>query len=212
MRRAKIVCTLGPATGEPASIDALVAAGMDCARLNFSHGDHGSHARMATMVREAAQRARRPLAILADLCGPKMRIGRFTAGQVELHPGDRFTLTTRDVPGTNQIVSVTYEPLPRDVKPGDDILLDDGLIRLGVREIHGPDVVCEVEIGGTLSDRKGLNVPGAALSTPALTEKDRVDMAFAIEKLGVEYVALSFVRRPEDVKEAQALARGTPVI
>src|SRR5688572_4476396 len=163
MRRAKIVCTLGPATSTPAAVDALVAAGMDCARLNFSHGTHQTHATMARMVREASQRARRPLAILADLCGPKMRVGRFTAGQVELAPGDRFTLTTRDLPGTNQIVSVTYEPLPRDVGAGDHILLDDGLICLRVVSVSGPDVVTEVEIGGTLSDRKGLNIPGASL-------------------------------------------------
>ncbi|UJR85415.1 pyruvate kinase [Sandaracinus amylolyticus] len=212
MRRAKIVCTLGPASSTPEMIDKLVAAGMDCARLNFSHGSHENHAKSAQMVREAAARAGRPLAILADLCGPKMRIGRFVEGKIFLEPGQRFTLTTRDVPGTKEIVNQIYEPLPRDVGPGTHILLDDGLLRLRVIETTDTDVVTEVEIGGELSDRKGLNVPGAALSTPAVTDKDRKDLEFAVETLKVDYVALSFVRRAEDVLDAKALARGTPLI
>ncbi len=212
MRRAKIVCTLGPSVSTPERIDALVAAGMDCARLNFSHGTHAQHAEMARMVRDAATRARRPLAILADLCGPKMRVGRFADGKIELVPGRRFTLTTRDVTGTAEMVSQTYEPLPTDVVPGTIILLDDGLLRLRVVDTNATDVICEVEIGGELSDRKGLNVPGAALSTPALTQKDREDLVFAVETLGVDYAALSFVRRAEDIEDAKAIARGTPVI
>jgi pyruvate kinase len=212
MRRAKIVCTLGPAADTPEMIDKLVAAGMDCARLNFSHGSHETHAKMAQLVREASSRAGRPLAILADLCGPKMRIGRFAEGKIELVPGQRFTLTTRDVPGDQHIVHQIYEPLPRDVMPGTHILLDDGLLRLRVVETNDTDVVTEVEIGGELSDRKGLNVPGAALSTPAVTDKDRADLQFAVETLKVDYVALSFVRRAEDVLDAKALARGTPLI
>lgn len=212
MRRVKIVCTLGPASSTPEMIEKLVAAGMDCARLNFSHGSHETHAEAARMVREAGIKAGRPLALLADLCGPKMRIGRFANGKVVLEEGQRFTLTTRDVVGTKDIVSQIYEPLPRDVSVGTHILLDDGLLRLKVLETTDTDVITEVEIGGELSDRKGLNVPGAALSTPALTDKDRTDLLFAVETLKVDYLALSFVRRAEDVEDAKAIARGTPLI
>lgn len=212
MRRAKIVCTLGPASATPEMIDALIEAGMDCARLNFSHGTHETHAAAAKMVREAAAKARRPIAILADLCGPKMRVGRFAHGPVELVEGARFILTTEDVPGDQERVSHSYRPLPQDVIPGDHILLDDGLLRLRVVETTATDVVTEVEVGGMLSDRKGLNVPGAKLSTPALTEKDREDLAFAVDELKVDYLALSFVRSADDVVQAQQLAKGTPVI
>ncbi|HJL18626.1 MAG TPA: pyruvate kinase [Sandaracinaceae bacterium LLY-WYZ-13_1] len=212
MRRAKIVCTLGPASNTPEMVDALIDAGMDCARLNFSHGDHETHARTAELVREAAAKRRRPVAVLADLCGPKMRVGRFADGPVQLEEGARFVLTTEDVPGDAERVSHSYEPLSRDVVPGDAILLDDGLLRLKVVETTETDVITEVEVGGQLSDRKGLNVPGANLSTPALTEKDRVDLAFAVDELGVDYLALSFVRTADDVRQAQALAKGTPVI
>ena len=212
MRRAKIVCTLGPASSTPEMIRALIDAGMDCARLNFSHGMHEGHAAAARMVREAAAKAGRPVALLADLCGPKMRVGKFATGPIELVQGAKFTLTTRDVPGDATIVHQIYEPLPNDVKPNDRILLDDGLLALRVLETTETDVVCEVEVGGTLSDRKGLNVPGAHLSTPALTEKDKEDLAFAVDELKVDYVALSFVRSADDVKQAQELAKGTPII
>ncbi|HJK95656.1 MAG TPA: pyruvate kinase [Polyangiaceae bacterium LLY-WYZ-14_1] len=213
MRRAKIVCTLGPAVATQEAIDALVAAGMDCARLNFSHGDHASHAEMARFVRLASQRAGRPLAILADLSGPKMRIGTFPDGPIDLAEGAEFRLTTRDVPGDEHQVSVSYEPLPRDVEEGTAILLDDGLLRLRVLRVEDEtDVVCRVEVGGPLSDRKGLNLPGAKLSTPALTGKDQEDLEFAVGELEVDYVALSFVRSPVDVEEAKRLAKGTPVI
>ncbi len=212
MRRAKIVCTLGPASASPEMIEALVMAGMDCARLNFSHGSHEGHAKTAKMVRDAAVKARRPVAILADLCGPKMRVGTFPKGPIQLVEGARFVLTTKDVPGDEERVSHSYEPLPRDVVPGDKILIDDGLLRLRVVETTDTDVICEVEIGGTLSDKKGLNIPGAQLSAPALTEKDRIDLAFAVDELHVDYLALSFVRTVDDVVQAQLLAKGTPVI
>jgi pyruvate kinase len=163
-------------------------------------------------VRDAAARAGRPVALLADLCGPKMRVGLFPGGPVELKVGQRFTLTNRDVPGDATIVSQTYAPLPSDVSPGTHILLDDGLLKLRVLETTATDVVTEVEVGGELSNKKGLNVPGAQLSTPALTPKDREDLLFAVNTLGVDYLALSFVRRAEDVEEAMAIARGTPVI
>lgn len=212
MRRTKIVCTLGPASSDPAVIDALVAAGMDCARLNFSHGTHESHAEMAEKVRAAASRARRPLAILADLCGPKIRVGEFPDGPVQLEPGQTFTLTTEDVPGSADRASVSYEPLARDVKVGNRILLDDGLLALRVEAIEATEVRCVVETGGLLSDRKGVNLPGVHLSTPALTEKDEHDLRFAVDELKADYLALSFVRSAEDVRRAQALAKGVPVI
>jgi pyruvate kinase len=212
MRRAKIVCTLGPAVASAEGLTRLIEAGMDCARLNFSHGTHASHAELARLVRQAAQQAGRPVAILADLCGPKMRIGRFPGGPIELVAGEPFTLTTRDVPGDARRVSVSYAALPADVEPGDVLLLDDGLRRLRVTATDDWDVHCEVEVGGALSDHKGLNVPGRALSTPALTDKDKVDLAFAVGQLEVDYLALSFVRTPEDVAQAQRLAGGTPVI
>ncbi len=212
MRRAKIVCTLGPASATPEGIRALVEAGMDCARLNFSHGDHATHAATAKLVREAGAAARRPIAILADMCGPKIRVGRFPDGPVELVNGETFVLTTEDVAGNGERASVSYASLPDDVAAGSRILIDDGLIELTVREVKGRDVVCEVVVGGTLSDRKGLNLPGANLSTPALTAKDELDLAFAVDEIKVDYIALSFVRSPEDVRQAQGLAKGTPVI
>ena len=184
---------------------------MDCARLNFSHGDHAGHAEMVKQVRAASARARRPLAILADLCGPKMRIGKFEGGSAMLVEGAPFTLTTRDVLGTEREVHITYEPLPRDAKVGDAILLDDGLFRLRVTGLTANSVET-VEVGGELSDRKGVNMPGVALSTPALTEKDKLDLRFAVDTLRVDYLALSFVRTAGDLHAAQALSAGTPVI
>lgn len=212
MRRAKIVCTLGPACDSQEAIDALVAAGLDCARLNFSHGTHAAHAIAAQRIRQAASRAGRPLAILADLCGPKMRVGKFRDGSVTLVPGATFVLSTQPGDGDVERVSVSYQPLPQDVGPGDLIFLDDGLMRLRVRSTTTTEVLCEVEIGGVLSNHKGLNVPGAKLSTPALTDKDKVDMRFAVRELQVDYLALSFVRSAADVQETQDLAEGTPVI
>jgi len=185
---------------------------MDCARLNFSHGDHESHAAMAAMVRTASQKAGRPVAILADLCGPKMRTGRFPGGPVELVDGATFTLSVIPRDGDVTGVSVTYTQLADDVEIGDAILLDDGLIKLVVDSIEKPHIYCKVEVGGTLSDNKGINVPGRRLSTPALTEKDKRDLAFAVDVLNVEFIALSFVRTAADIEEAQVLARGTPVI
>ena len=212
LRRAKIVCTIGPASDSEELIEKLALAGMDCARLNFSHGNHEGHAKVAARVRAVAAKVRRPLAILADLCGPKMRIGRFTEGSIELEVGQRFTLTSRSVEGNREIVSMSYEPLAREVKPGDHILLDDGLLALRVESTTAQDVVCIVEVGGTLSNNKGMNIPGSKLSTPALTAKDKKDLEFAVHELGVDYLALSFVRSAEDVREAQELAGRTPII
>ena len=185
---------------------------MNCARLNFSHGDHESHARVASIVREAARDARQPMAILADLQGPKMRIGKFAHGPIELAPGDRFALTTADVEGDQGIVSVTHDALAADLRPGDRVALDDGLIRLRVDGVEGETVHTVVEDGGALSDNKGLNLPGVSITGAAMTERDQQDLRFAVSELGADYVALSFVRSADDVREAKALSGNVPVI
>ena len=212
MKRTKTVCTLGPATESQEAIDALVAAGMDCARLNFSHGDHESHRQVAARVRQASVKARRPLALLADLCGPKMRVGQIEGGNTELRAGQRFVLTTDPIQGDKERIMVTYSALPKDVKPGNFVLLDDGLLRLQVKSVKENDVVTEVIEGGTLYSNKGLNLPNVAISSPALTDKDKVDLKFAIDELDVDYLALSFVRKADDVRQAKALAGNVPVI
>ncbi len=212
VRRTKIVCTLGPASDTKAKIAALVSAGMSCARLNFSHGNREAHQATAKLVRETASEARRPMAILADLQGPKMRLGTFAAGPIELASGDRFALTTDDVEGTQELVSVSYKSLPTDVRPGDAVALDDGLIRLRVESIDGNTVHTIVEDGGPVSNNKGLNLPGVSISAPVLADKDRADLAFAVSELGADYIALSFVRSAEDIHEARALAGDVPII
>jgi pyruvate kinase len=212
VRRTKIVCTLGPASNTKEKVGELVAAGMSCARLNFSHGNHETHAMTAKLVREAASKAREPLAILADMQGPKMRIGKFSNGPIELAPGDAFALTTEEVEGTQSIVSVTHPSIEADVQPGNTIALDDGFIRLRVQEVKGKVVHTIVEDGGALSDHKGLNLPGVSIRGPALTPKDRVDLEFAVSELGADYIALSFVRSASDVHEAKRLAGDVPVI
>jgi pyruvate kinase len=189
----------------------LIEAGMDVARLNLSHGDHATHRKAFDDVRAAAREARRPITIFADLCGPKIRVGRMTNGGVPLEKGKTIELVTTDMLGTSERVSHTYLPMARDVKPGDPILLDDGLLQLQVESIKGDVVTCRVIDGGILKDKKGMNLPGSALSVPALTEKDKQDIVFGRE-LGVDWFALSFVRNPEDVSEAKALAGGIPII
>jgi pyruvate kinase len=211
MRKVKIVCTLGPATAGVPRLVELIEAGMDVARLNFSHGDYDTHRKTYGEVRAAAREAGRPITLFADLCGPKIRVGRMTGGQVPLERGKSICLTSADVLGTSERVSHSYLPLARDVKPGDAILLDDGLLQLRVESIKGDDVICRVIDGGMLKDKKGMNLPGSALSVPALTEKDKKDIVFGRE-LGVDWFALSFVRTPQDVKEAKELAGGIPII
>jgi pyruvate kinase len=211
MRRAKIVCTLGPASNTPELVGALIDEGMDVARLNFSHGDYDSHHAMIKIIRREAQKRGRAVAILQDLQGPKIRVGTFTRGQTELEPGKEFTITTRDVPGDDGIVSTTYKGLPHDVAPGDSILLDDGYFKLEVVSVEGgTDVKTRVVIGGTLKNKKGINLPGVKVSAPALTEKDRADLAFGM-RVGVDFIALSFVRDPGDVREARRLATADDV-
>ncbi len=179
MRSVKILATVGPASREPAMLDALLAAGVDGFRVNFSHGLADDHRTVVARIREAARRAGRHVAVLGDLSGPKIRCGTFAAGKVELVEGQGFTLTTRPVPGDATAVSTTY-PLANDLQVGDTVLLDDGLLRFRVKAVAGEDVVCTVEVGGELSDRKGINVPGARLSVPALTPKDEDDLRFGL--------------------------------
>jgi len=206
MPRAKIVCTLGPASSTPERIGELIDAGMSVARLNFSHGTHEDHAKMLATVRSEADRRGKAIAALLDLQGPKIRVGRFAnPNGVELKPGAEFTITTdTSVPGDEKRVSTTYQLLPNDVKPGDQILLDDGYMSLAVTAVADREVRCVVVTGGTLKNNKGINLPGVDVSAPALSEKDKIDIGFAL-RYGVDYVALSFVRRPEDVLEAKRL-------
>jgi pyruvate kinase len=211
MRHVKILATVGPASRESAMLEALIAAGVDGFRVNFSHGTHDEHRDVVTRIRAASAAQKKIVSILGDLSGPKIRCGTFASGPVTLTEAQRFTLTTRTVPGDHHEVWCTY-PLARDLHPGDTVLLDDGLLRFRVSEVSGDDVVCVVEVGGVLSDRKGINVPGAKLSVPALTPKDHLDAKLAAE-LGVDYLALSFVRTPNDLDEARALiGAGVPLI
>src|SRR6266511_686802 len=204
-RRAKIVCTLGPATATAERVAQLVEAGMDIARLNFSHGTHADHARSYRLVREASDATGRAVGILADLQGPKIRLGRFAPGlSVVWQPGDVVVITTEDVVGTADRVSTTYAALPTDVVPGHRLLVDDGKLALEVLEVAGPEVRCRVVEGGPVSDHKGLSVPGVALSVPALSEKDIADLKFALS-LRVDWIALSFVRAPQDAVRAREL-------
>jgi pyruvate kinase len=194
----------------------LMQAGMDVARLNFSHGTHEEHARSFTMLREAAIHIKKPIAILADLQGPKIRTGALAGGgTVLLRAGQRFVITNAKVLGDSTRVSTTFQSLPREVKRGDRILLSDGLIELRVESTSRTDVVCHVANGGILGEHKGINLPGVALRVPALTAKDRADLRFALQH-GADYIAVSFVRRPEDIELAKTLIRrakkGTPVI
>ncbi|QWC85560.1 pyruvate kinase [Nocardioidaceae bacterium] len=206
MPRAKIVCTLGPATSSYEQIRALVDAGMNVARLNFSHGDPADHQAVYDNVRKASDDSGKGVGVLVDLQGPKIRTGRFADGPVDLAHGDTFTITTRDVAGDQQIVSTTYEGLPGDVSSGDDILIDDGRVRLRVTEVDDTDVTCEVVVAGTVSNNKGINLPGVAVSVPAMTEKDVADLRFALG-LTADFVALSFVRSADDAEEVRAVMR-----
>jgi pyruvate kinase len=201
-RRAKIICTLGPATDSQERITQLVEAGMDIARLNFSHGDRADHEQRCRAVRQAAADTGRAVGILADLQGPKIRLGRFAAGPVEWHPGEQVRITVDDVAGTHDRVSTTYKGLAEDARPGDTLLIDDGRLGLRVVDVAGPDVVCQVVEGGTVSDNKGISLPGMNVSIPALSDKDVADLAFALE-LAVDLIALSFVRSPGDVNLAR---------
>jgi pyruvate kinase len=204
--RAKIVATIGPATSSPETVDALLGAGRDVARVNCAHGTRDGLRATIALLRDRAERAACPLAILADLAGPKLRIGTIAGGAVELEAGQELTLTTGDVVGDASRVSVNYAGLPRDVTPGMTVFLNDGLLRLKVEAVHGSDVVTRVEAGGTLSDRKGLTLPDAGTSLPSLTDKDRQDLDVVLAA-GADYVGLSFVRSPADLTELRDAIR-----
>ncbi|HEX6737009.1 MAG TPA: pyruvate kinase, partial [Vicinamibacteria bacterium] len=194
MRRTKIVATIGPASRDPRTLTALLDAGVDMVRLNFSHGEHEEHRAVLEVVRRVAAERDRSVAVLQDLSGPKIRTGRLAGGgPIELVPGEALVITTDEsVEGRPGLISTTYDPLPRDVKPGDTILLDDGNLDLRVTGVRGDEVDTVVVHGGPLKPNKGMNLPGVTLSTPALTEKDRRDLAFGVA-MKVDYVALSFV-------------------
>ncbi|NLF89722.1 MAG: pyruvate kinase, partial [Corynebacterium marinum] len=197
-RRTKIVCTLGPAVASKDAIQRLVEDGMDVARLNFSHGDHADHEQNYRWVREATDETGRAVGILADLQGPKIRLGRFLDGATVWENGEVIRITVDDVEGTHDRVSTTYKNLAQDAKPGDRLLVDDGKVGLVVLRVEDNDVVCEVTEGGPVSNNKGVSLPGMDISVPALSEKDIRDLEFAL-RLGVDLIALSFVRSPADI-------------
>ena len=204
MRRAKIVCTLGPAVGSDEKVKALVAAGMDVARLNLSHGTHAEHEQRFQWVRRAAAESGRGTAVLVDLQGPKIRLGGFAGGSIRLKPGDQFVITTDQVDGDQTRCSTSYSGLPGDVAPGDRLLVDDGRVVLDVVSVDERQVTTRVVEGAELSDHKGINLPGVAVSVPALSEKDVADLRWGL-RLGVDQVALSFVRSAADAAPARAV-------
>ena len=204
MRRAKIVCTLGPAVDSPEKIRDLIVAGMNMARLNLSHGGYVEHQKRLDQVRAAADNAGVPIAILVDLQGPKIRLGRFKDGPHELERGDVFTITTDEIEGSKDRVGTTYKGLTGDCKPGDRILIDDGKVTVEVSSIVGNDVITHVIEPGTVSNNKGINLPGVAVSVPALSEKDIDDLRWGL-KAGADFIALSFVRSAEDIKDVHRI-------
>jgi pyruvate kinase len=203
VRRTKIVATLGPSTWEEPVLAELLAAGVDVVRLNFSHGEREFHRELIVRVRDVAARVGRPVAVLQDLAGPKVRIGAFADEPVQLRHDQIFTLTARDVPGNESEVGLVYKNLPRDVTPGDALLLADGALELSVERIDGPDIICRVIVGGELSSHKGINLPSGTIGAPILDDEDEADLALGLAS-GVDYVALSFVRTSADVHAAAA--------
>jgi pyruvate kinase len=215
MRRAKIVATLGPATSSYEQIRAIIDAGVDVARMNLSHGSYEVHEGVYREVRRASDDSGRAVAVLVDLQGPKIRLARFKDGPQELAEGDVFTITTEDVPGTKDECGTTFKGLPQDVKPGDPLLIDDGRVRVKVLDSDGVRVRTEVVVGGTVSNNKGINLPGVAVNVPALSEKDEADLRWGL-RLGADLIALSFVRSPDDVVRVREImdeeGRRIPVI
>ncbi len=199
LRKTKIICTLGPAVDSEDMIVALIKGGMNGARFNFSHGSHPEHLERLNRLKAIRDRMGSPVATILDTKGPEIRIRSFESKTVDLTAGETFTLTVEDVPGTARRVSVTYPRLHEEVIPGQEILIDDGLVAMRVREIQGGDIICEVENGGTLSANKSINIPGARIQLPALTEKDVADIRFGVEN-DFDFIAASFVRRPADVE------------
>ncbi|MFY9850167.1 MAG: pyruvate kinase [Trebonia sp.] len=215
-RRAKIVCTLGPATSTQERINALITAGLDVARLNLSHGSHADHLNSYRLVRAGSDAIGRSVGVLADLQGPKIRLGEFPGGPVLLTAGDEFTITTDDIPGDRHEASTTYQGLADDVRAGDRLLIDDGNVQVDVTGVAGTRVRTRVAVGGRVSDHKGINLPGVAVSAPALTAKDQEDLRWALAT-GVDIVAMSFVRGPDDAMVARKIMNeagrsGVPLI
>ncbi len=214
-RKTKIIATLGPASSTSGLISKLMDAGVDVFRLNFSHGSNADKGRIIDLIRSLSNRREKEIAILADLQGPKIRTGRMENGAIPLRKGESISITTEEVLGQPGMISTIYKALPDDVKPGSRILMDDGLIELKVQSVEDGIVNCTVVEGGILKDLKGINLPGVNVSSPSLTDKDRIDLEFCLEK-GVDYIALSFVRQSQDVEELKKIiaARGlsTPVI
>jgi pyruvate kinase len=214
-RRTKIVCTLGPAVASADKIRELVLAGMNVARLNFSHGEHADHQQNYEWVRQAAEETGRSVGVLADLQGPKIRLGRFAEEKTYWETGEEIRITVDDVSGTHDRVSTTYKQLARDARPGDRLLVDDGKVGLVCKSVEGNDVVCEVVEGGPVSNNKGVSLPGMNISVPALSEKDIADLRFALT-MGADVIALSFVRSPADVELVHEImdevGRRVPVI
>ncbi len=204
MRRAKIVCTMGPAVESPEKVKELIAAGMDMARLNLSHGSYEEHQGRLDRVRAAAKEAGKAVAVLVDLQGPKIRLARFENGPHDLARGDIFTITTDEVPGTKERVGTTYKGLPGDCKAGDRILIDDGKVTVEVVEVKGNDVITKCIEPGAVSNNKGINLPGVAVSVPAMSEKDADDLRWGL-RAGADFIALSFVRNAADIKDVHAI-------
>ena len=204
MRKTKIICTLGPATDKEGVLRALVENGMNVARFNFSHGSHEEHKGRLDALKAIREELDKPVAALLDTKGPEIRLKEFKNGSETLEAGQTFTLTTRDVEGTRDIVSITYKDLPHDVKAGGSIMLDDGLIKLSIREVTDTDIVCTVLNSGKIKNKKGVNVPGVHLSMPYMSQRDRDDIIFGIEQ-GFDFIAASFVRTAQDVYEIRNL-------
>jgi pyruvate kinase len=215
MPKTKIVCTLGPASDSPAILKNLVRKGMNVARLNFSHGTHEQHLEKIRMIRAVSQELRTPVAILQDLCGPKIRVGKVPDPGIHLKSGQKFLLTSEAVMGTDEKVSVSYADLPAEVSSGDRILLADGMMELIVDRVSGKSIYCDVVTGGILTSHKGINLPSGTISAQTLTEKDREDLAFGLDN-GVDFLALSFVREKNDILAVKDIIAGagmdTPVI
>ncbi|MCI8879173.1 MAG: pyruvate kinase [Clostridiaceae bacterium] len=207
MRRTKIICTLGPATDEGTVLEEMMKAGMNVARFNFSHGSHEEQKRRIDQVKETRARLKMPVGLLLDTKGPEIRIKTFQEGRIELTTGSEFTLTTRDVVGSDSIVSITYDGLPSDLTEGARVLIDDGLIGLTVKRIeNGTDIVCEVQNDGPLSDRKSINVPGIKLHMPYLSDRDRDDILFGIGE-GIDFIAASFMRSADDARAIKEILK-----
>jgi len=200
MKKTKIICTVGPACEERKILKSMMLAGMNAARLNFSHGTHEEQKKKIDLIKELRKELGIPISIILDTKGPEIRTGQFAQKEVELVEAQKFILTMDDVMGTNEICSVSYKKLIEDVKPGDQLLIDDGLIGMTVIEIKGSNIICKVDNGGIIKDYKSINVPGVKVKLPAITDKDKDDILFGIQE-GVDFIAASFVRKGSDVEE-----------